>query len=359
MAFTEKIKDLAGRIAKQADQTKTEEAAKQAFVLPFLAALGYDVFNPSEVVPEYTQDVGTKKGERVDYAILKDGEPIILIECKASAAELTVEHASQLYRYFAARKTPVAILTNGVQYKFYSDLEETNKMDQRPFFEFSFLDLPEAVPAELERFCKDQFNAEVVVSAAVELKYTREIKAIFENQTKAADEDFVKFLAGKVHNGRMTQTRRDQFGKIVSQALFQFVDDQIRERLRLNKPVSAPAPTDAPAPVAASAALETTLEELEVFQIVRAILRQAVDPARIAYRDAQSYFSVLLDDNNRKPLCRFKANEKGKRFGTLDVSRKDVWHDIEKLEEIFGFAELLLASLKGYEAGGVEAGKEG
>lgn len=353
MAFEDKIKELAVKVSRLSPTTATEEAAKQAFVLPLLDALGYDVFNPEEVIPEYSADVGIKKGERVDYAIIKDGVPIILIECKAAGASLTVENASQLYRYYAAKKTPVAILTNGVVYKFFSDLEEQNKLDQRPFFEFNFLDLPDAVPSQLEQFCKDKFETVSVLNAAAELKYTKEIKAIFVNQLAQAEDDFVKFIGAKAGVIRLKQNRKEQFPRIVSQALAQFVDDQIRERLRLNKPAPIPIPTETegepPVPVK-SDLIQTTSEELEVYQIVRAVLRQNVDARRIAYRDTQSYFSVLLDDSKFKPLCRFKAGEKSKNFAYFD-GKETVWKKIDQIEEIFGFSDFLIATLKRYEAG--------
>ncbi len=118
MSFDEKIAALIQRLPKLANHLQTEEATKNALVMPFIAALGYDVFNPKEVVPEFTADVGTKKGEKVDYAIMRDGETIILIECKKANGDLSQENMSQLHRYFTVTKARITILTNGIHYRY-------------------------------------------------------------------------------------------------------------------------------------------------------------------------------------------------------------------------------------------------
>lgn len=126
--------------------------------MPFINLLGYDVFNPTEVVPEFTADVGTKQGEKVDYAIFKDDEVIMLIECKKYGADLSEVHTSQLYRYFSVAHARIAVLTDGVLYRFYTDLEESNIMDTKPFLEFNMLDVQPPLVSELKRFTKPAFD---------------------------------------------------------------------------------------------------------------------------------------------------------------------------------------------------------
>ncbi len=140
MDFHETIKGLAARTEKLKGSITTEEACKTAFVMPFLNALGYDVFNPDIVTPEFIADVGVKKGEKVDYAIKSDGKIIMLVECKPCGSDLAQQHMSQLYRYFSVTDARFSILTNGIHYWFYSDLDEKNRMDQKPFFQFNILD---------------------------------------------------------------------------------------------------------------------------------------------------------------------------------------------------------------------------
>ena len=132
MELHSQLKGLAEKVDQLKDKIDTEESTKHAFTLPFINILGYDTFNPTEVVPEFTADLGLKKGEKVDYAIFQNGNPILIVECKHWKQNLDV-HNSQLFRYFHVTKTRFALLTNGIQYRFYTDLEETNKMDEKPF----------------------------------------------------------------------------------------------------------------------------------------------------------------------------------------------------------------------------------
>src|ERR1700741_2550924 len=140
MDFKDQIKMLGDRVIKLKDQIQTEEATKNAFIMPFLQALGYDVFNPMEVVPEFISDIGLKKGEKIDYAIMKDGSPCILVECKHVTQNLNI-HDGQLLRYFHVSKAKFGLLTNGVIYRFYTDLVEPNKMDEKPFLEFNVTEI--------------------------------------------------------------------------------------------------------------------------------------------------------------------------------------------------------------------------
>ena len=131
MTFLDQVRSIAARAEKQLSKIRTEEATKNALVMPLISALGYNVFDPSEVIPEFIADVGVKKGEKVDYAILKNGKVVILFECKAATVSLDDCHASQLYRYFSVTDARVAVLTNGLDYRFYSDLEQPNRMDSK------------------------------------------------------------------------------------------------------------------------------------------------------------------------------------------------------------------------------------
>lgn len=215
MDLIDKIKDIASRIPQQKDHIQTEEATKNAFIMPFISALGYDVFNPTEVVPEFTADVGTKKGEKVDYAIKKDNGIIILIECKWSGADLHQDHASQLYRYFSATEARFAILTNGIVYKFYSDIDERNKMDSKPFFTFNILEFQDHQVNELKKFTKSAFSLDDILTTASTLKYTGAIKKILEEELENPSEEFVKFFALKIFDGRLTKPVIEKFTVIV------------------------------------------------------------------------------------------------------------------------------------------------
>lgn len=158
MDFNDRINDLAERLLPAASKVETEEATKNALILPFIQELGYDVFDPAQVVPEFTADVGIKRGEKVDYALLRHGRPIILFECKPANADLADAHMAQLYRYFTVTDARFAVLTNGLVYQFYTDLDQPNRMDERPFLVVDLAALEPHGVAALHRMARDEYD---------------------------------------------------------------------------------------------------------------------------------------------------------------------------------------------------------
>lgn len=363
MDFIDQIKVLATKIPSLSMNIKTEEATKNALVMPLINILGYNVFDPTEVVPEFTTDYGTKKGEKVDYAILRDGKPIILIECKSIDADLDKEHASQLFRYFSVSEAKIGILTNGVIYRFYTDIDAPNKMDDKSFLEINLLDIKEPLINELKRFKKESFNIDDLANVACELKYTKEIKSILANEINSPSEEFVKFFAKKVNNAPFTQSVREKFTIITKNALNQFINDRINDRLKsamTEEPFSPnpegyiqpPSPTNGDKGLPGSDVLDevvTTGDELEGYYIIKAILRENLDLKRIAIRDKKSYCGILLDDNNRKPICRMYFNTKQKYLGLFTDIKNEEKIPIQDLNEIYNFAERLKSTISNYE----------
>ena len=201
MEFNEQITQFSERIKRIKDNICTEEATKTSIILPFFQILGYDVFNPLEFVPEFTADTGIKKGEKVDYAILNNGEPLILIEAKSVNTDLTVKHMNQLIRYFMVTKARFGILTNGTIYKFFSDLEEVNKMDSIPFFEINLMDLKKDKIDELKQFHKDNFNLRSILNNASDLKYMSLVKESIEKQFQEPSDQLVKAIIKNIYPG--------------------------------------------------------------------------------------------------------------------------------------------------------------
>lgn len=365
MDIIDALSQLASRLPRLKETVQTEEGTKNALIMPVLQALGYNVFDPFEVVPEYTSDVGTKKGEKVDYVIMKDGKPAILIECKALNAALNIKHASQLYRYFACTEARFAILTNGIEYQFYTDIEAPNKMDDRPFFEFSLEDIDSRKVAELKKFSKSMFELENILSNASELKYKKQIRHLLTQELESPSEEFVRLFAKQVYGGTLTQERRAQFTTLVSQAFREWVNNRVSERLQNaldgvspggeSRMTNAAVPAE-PAPVAEESVemtkdddgIETTEDELEAYHIVRAILAQVVDPKRIFLKDTRSYCGVLLDYNVRKPLCRFLFNNKQTTLILLDKERNEKRIALESIVDIYKSAEDLIEYAKIY-----------
>ena len=337
MEFTERLNALSNKIKQQLDVINTEEATKTAFVMPFIHnVLGYDVFDPSEVTPEFVCDVGTKKGEKIDYAIMKNNDVQILIECKKIGEPLNINHASQLFRYFHVTNARISILTNGQNYKFFTDLDAPNKMDEKPFLEVDLLDIDENIIPELKKLTKSSFDLESIINAAGELKYVSQIKKILHSQLNNPEDDFVKFFASRVYDGILTQKVRESFFNLTKKAASQYINDQVNERLKSAITGITPAIIDTPNE---SSQIEedehkdesdvvTTLEELEGYHIVKAITRAVLEAPRITHRDTKSYFGILVDDNNRKPLCRLHFNRTQKYIGLFDIEKNETRHPI-------------------------------
>jgi hypothetical protein len=349
MELTNQLKTLADKINQLKDRIETEESTKHAFVLPFINILGYDSFNPLEVVPEFTADLGLKKGEKVDYAIFQNSEPILIIECKNWKENLSV-HNSQLFRYFHVTQTRFALLTNGIQYQFFTDLDEKNKMDQKPFLEFDITNPKDNVIHEIAKFHKSNFNVDKIINNASSLKYTKEIKKQIDDELLNPSNEFTKLFANKVYTGRLTEKVMEEFKELVQKAFSQFISEKINDRLKsaLNKEVQKQQEEQIET-IEEESRVFTSEEEMEGYRIVVAILRRKLPVNRIVYRDTQSYFGILLDDNNRKPLCRLHLNGGKKYIGLFNENKTEVKQSIESIDAIYQFEKELLETVGVYE----------
>jgi hypothetical protein len=350
-----KLEQLHQRVDALKDQINTEEATKNAFVMPFIQILGYDIFNPTEVIPEFVCDIGTKKGEKIDYVIKRDGEPILIIECK-NWKENVDAHNSQLHRYYHVSKSRFGVLTNGHIYNFYADLEKPNIMDEKPFFTLDISNLKDTSLKILENFSKKGYNLEEILDSAEGLKYIKAIRNEFEKEIQEPSDEIVRLLVNRFFNKPLTAPRLVAFKEYTKKAFSSSINESINFRLKnaLNITESLPS-KNAENTTAIDENIEipkfiTTEEEIEGSQIVKAILREILPASRIAFRDTQSYFGVLLDDNNRKPICRLHFNSTNK-YVELFHNGKDKGEKklISSLEEIYDFKIELLTTIKNYE----------
>lgn len=345
MEIHDKLVALGQRIPDLVDHLQTEEAAKQALVLPFISALGYNVFDPTQVVPEYTADVGGKRGEKVDYAIMRNGSPVVLVECKQSEADLAPKHMAQLFRYFVATEAKIGILTNGIVYQFFTDLEDRNKMDETPFLVLDLRHLDEETTKELERLTEDEFDLEGMVNTALELRYRNGMQAALERQLAEPDSEFVRWLAQQVYSGRLTASVFEQFKARTHAAFRAFIRAQVNDAVRRvidgDHDGAMAEPSTIPVNIEDARGIETTLEEIEGYVTVKQLLEGTVARERVFMRDSKSYCAILLDDNNRKPICRLRFGDQRKRIGLLDEDKHESVHDLESLDDIRLFADQL------------------
>lgn len=348
-----KLAQLHQRVVGLKDQITTEEATKNAFVMPFIQILGYDIFNPTEVIPEHICDIGTKKGEKVDYVIRKNNEPILIFECK-HWKENADAHNSQLHRYYHVSKARFGVLTNGTIYNFYADLEKPNIMDEKPFLTIDLEDLKDNAIKILESFTKNEYNVETILDSAEGLKYIKAIRKEFEKEIEQPSDELIKLLVNRFFDKPLIASRMATFKEYTKKALTISINESISDRLKsalhINEmPVTSSEIKAPPIDENTESKVNTTEEELEAFQIVKAILREKIPVNRIAPRDTQSYFGVLLDDNNRKPICRFHFNTANKYLEVFpngkDAGEKT---QLNSLDEIYNFRAQLHQTLENY-----------
>ncbi|MFQ9717000.1 MAG: type I restriction endonuclease [Blautia sp.] len=300
MDFKEQINLFADRINVLRENISTEEATKTSIILPFFQILGYDVFNPLEFVPEFTADTGTKRGEKVDYAILQNNTPLILIEAKSANTDLSLKHINQLFRYFTVTKAKFAILTNGFCYRFFSDLEEPNKMDNIPFFEFDFTNINDDAIRELKRFQKDCFDLKSIINSASELKYRSMIKKTISELFQNPSDQLVRALISKnIYSGTKTQAVLDKFRSIIKISFNDYVNEIINERIKTA--ISPNTTYQDEAAIAKPATNNLTQKELEVLDYIKNILNTTQD---IVYKKTSAYICMQLGQNSRKWICR-------------------------------------------------------
>lgn len=351
MPFEEKIRLLSETIPSIKQNILNEEATKNSLVLPFINALGYNIFNPVEVMPEFTADVGSKKGEKVDYAICLDNKPIFLFECKLWQNDLSNIVASQLRRYFHVTSARIGILTNGIRYQFFSDLDAANIMDQKPFMELDLENIDDSLIKEVKKLSKTDFKLDAMLSSANDLKYIRQIKALLKEEFNNPSAEFVKFFSSQVYFKKMMPAVLEQFSIITKKAMASFINSEIDQRLK-SALSRQPEKLEEEPYEKEDNGIVTTDEEREGYYIVKAILSEKTDPARIFLRDTKSYFGILLDNNNRKPLCRLHFNSKQKYIGIIDQEKSETRIPIESLNEIYSHANKLKLTLALYETGG-------
>ena len=338
-----------GRVKHLSNEEVTEEATKTSFILPFIQMLGYDIFNPSEVIPEFTADIGTKKGEKVDYALMQDGNPVVLIECKKLGTKLSSQSVSQLLRYFGVTEARVGILTDGIFYRFFSDLDQSNVMDPRPFFEFNMLEFTDPEVEELKRFTKDEFDKSQIEDAARDLRYTAEIKRLLARELSKPSDGFVRYVIKQVYEGRVSVSVRKMFKDLVFSAFNQFITDKIQDRL-----VSALKQGDDAAQEKRKEEEEEkvqpefTQHEIHALNTLKAILGGVVDARRLQLRQTKRYSSVVLHSTPEKEdygvvIFRLWA----KRANSLVLMGRDITKlELETIESLFAHTDALRRAVK-------------
>lgn len=349
MEFEEKLKEFIKKIENLKKFISTEEATKTSLIMPFFQLLGYDVFNPNEFIPEYVADVGIKKGEKVDYAIILNNAVTILIEAK-SINENLQKHDSQLFRYFGTTTAKLAILTNGVIYKFYTDLEETNKMDTSPFLEINLLDCKDNDISELKKFCKENFDITNIINSASNLKYASSIEKILSEEFSNPSDELIKLILNKgIYDGVKTQNVVEKYRPILKKSINHYITNLINQRLQnaLNNS-STEVSQEADIDVSQEESIVTTTEELESYYIVKSILSEFVKPTSLYYKDTNSYFGILYENKVTKWICRVYLKENVRFLVIPDENKKEIRYDLSEIADIYKYKDKLITRLNSF-----------
>lgn len=316
--FRDRLSRHAEHIKNVSSHCTTEETTKQALILPLLDALGFSPYDPTKVQAEYGANLpGIKANERVDYALFVAGNPVMFIEAKSCSDKLT-NHTGQLVRYF--NSTPgvsVAAITNGREWRFYSDQKHTNIMDTTPFLVVDFESLADSDADKLSRFRYDKFNPDGLRSFAEEQTLLECFTAAIESCLREPDADFIRFVATRSDAaGRLTPKQIEAYAPIVKQALVEAISKVVVGGL--SAPVPAPATEPAAVPRCDcpdgdvvdpdNPKIVTTEAERRVLALVQAILDGKAEESEIVGKDTESYYSVCYQGKNNRWLLRYHGD---------------------------------------------------
>lgn len=343
--FEEALRAL-GKKVSTLDKNILEEQTKQTLILPFIQALGYDVFNLNEVVTEFTASTASLKDARADFAIMKDGQPVIVMECKALSEKLD-RHKTQLEWYFVNSPARFGILTNGDRYVFFTDLEEKNKMDTTSFLDFSLSAIDDNTIDQLRKFRKDNLNPDTLINDVETLKYSKAFLSMLDEQFKEPSDDLLRLFLYPVYNGYVKKNVLERFKPIFKDVMDRFLEDKIAKRLEMAKKRDEPESPNDITPQADTGII-TTKEEKEGYYIVKSILSDTIDAELVGIKDWKCFCNIVYDNNNWKILLRLHFNEKPWRIGFFDGDNKDDCVEIEALNDIYKYAERIKATAQKY-----------
>lgn len=372
MVLLDDLRKLADQVRKRQGFTRGEEATKNALILPFLGVLGYDVFDPTEVQPEYTADFARKRSggtsEKVDYALHLAGAPAMFIECKAVDEEPHT-HGGQLARYFnATPSVKAAVVTNGIRYLFFTDLDEQNIMDGNPFFVFDILGFSERDAETLEAFTKPRFDSALVRNRAEDIIYTDKVTNYVNDLLRNPSESFVRFLLGELNitTGKLTAKRLEKFVPIVRKAIQSTLLDMATRSIKqeTNEPLTPPEPvpfatiggplpdaTTPNGPPEPARGIVTTQEELDAFERIQRICTDSALAAKypVAHRDAVNYFGVNIGKPKKWFLRLFLDPKRKSIVSKVPLERANLLapgFELDVPPEAFGKSRVYISSIK-------------
>lgn len=313
--FISKIHKHAEHIKKVAEHCTTEETTKQALILPMLDILGFNAYDPTKVQAEYRAEYrGVKSTDRIDYALMLNGEPVAFIEAKSYGEELS-NHEGQLERYFnSATNVLIAAITNGVEWRFFTDLNEKNTMDEDPFLVVDFSKLEESQISRLYHFRRDGFKPDHLKEIAEESVYLNLFTDTIRNNLREPGIEFLRFIA------RQSEIRRqlnagflESIAPIVKRAVGSAISDMVVSGLSAKQEPEkqehiVEVDIYADQVDADNPKIITTYQERQIYDFTKSLLPEVED--RLISRDTESYFTVLYDGKTNRWLFRYYGDRK-------------------------------------------------
>ena len=300
MIIIERLRNTFERIGISRISVQTEEGTKLALILPVLSALGYDIFNPNEVVPEMDCDL-SKKADKVDFAIFIDGKATLLMECKNVGVNLDV-FTSQLAKYYVASLARFAILTNGIEYRFFTDLVNKNLMDCEPFFSINILNASENDLRFMEKFAKENFNESDLMLSARVMSHAKDLMNAVREELSSPSTEFVKMLVTKVYKGVITKHVIEEFSPMVRTALSELTGSETNDVLLDD-----------------STTTDISQELSEAYDIITGIIRSQFKEDGLRYFNRKSFVSIVIQ-NKFHTICRLNKETKSIQFPTEDYN---------------------------------------
>lgn len=358
MGFEGSIKDLVEKISNEKQYTNNEQATKVAFINPFLDSLGYDVRDPRKVQHEYSSDAGGKKGEKVDYAIMKDDTPIMIIEAKHHGEKLD-GWGTQLQRYFNVMSdVKFAILTNGVEYKFFTDFDELNMLDKTPFMHINLEDIDKSSLQQLEKFAYDNLDLETAYENAAFQKYVMQVTEVLKSNFDEPSDAFIDFFAKSIDLGqkRVTARIKEEMKLPVKKSLDDFINNKVRRALNqsLNSIDSRAKRDDTLDEENASGTAnedtprmdEFSYDEDQGFRIICAILAEKASVEDTVLKNTIHYATVLMYGKTTRWVARmrFKGSAKTVEYNAPSVAGQRF--SVDAISDIYKHKAYVLEALE-------------
>ncbi|QTL41226.1 type I restriction enzyme HsdR N-terminal domain-containing protein [Xenorhabdus budapestensis] len=330
--FKIKIKHHVDHVKNAGQHCTTEETTKQALILPFLDILGFSPYDPQKVKAEYGADFpGVKTNERVDYALFCQGVPVMFIEAKGYSEKLD-NHCPQLSRYFnSTPEVTISAITNGLEWRFFTDLKQKNVMDPTPFLRIKMDEVSDADVGQLYRFRHDKFKPEALRTLAEESVYLSAFTKTISTSLRDVDSEFVRYVASRSNVERQLNQRFiESITPLVKQAVEKSVSamvvsglsnkhvpidgiqDEIEHQDNPKEPDEIVDP-DNPNIV-------TTKNELTLYEKAKSIVG---DDADLQYKDTESYFGVLYQGKSNRWIIRY-FDKKNKPYIQIPIELNEI-----------------------------------